>query len=1347
MAGITMNHPQTYFVPRSCEEYDHEDVDSQIKPIEDYRKVDRYVLLGEPGSGKTTVFKKEADAIIDGCYETASDFIHLDKLAEWQGKTLFIDGLDETRAGSHDVRTPLDAIRAKLHHLKVERYRISCREADWYGTRDEVKLTSASGNIKVLKLLPLTQENIVNIIHHDTRIANTEVFLSKSNEYSLTNLLENPQTLNMLIEATKGGSVWPNTKQEVYQLACQQLVQESNDEHLIANEGHAFNSDHLLDAAGFLYAIQLISSVNEFSIVDKVETESISLKRLNLSANDAHYQVLKSRLFTHISHEKYGSVHRSIGEFLAARYIASQLRKGLSLRRCFTLLTGYDGGVVAALRGLLAWICSLSSKARSEVIGIDPLGVVLYGDAQAFTIAEKKQLIEALRSLAKKTGYLNYNDGKQFSAITTSDMVPYINEIFSVQSYAIGDQEVIICILYGLASGAPKIDLKKSLINIIRDENYIKAARLLALDVLKKYEDYAQLLEIANALKNGQIKDETDELLGSILIVLYPTYISAHQIFDYLKVSLGKNGAHNYLYFWDYHLSKTAKDADVPILLDDLASRDSKILRYDQHHTLHKMSGELLLRGLQVYGESIEARRLYRWLGIGKSEDRDDYLSEDVTPLIREWITSHPEKYLAVLEVGIEQKRDEAHFYLASQNLWGATPPANIGPWWLTQALKQTQKSIKGNCFKEAFFSLKDMPSDAFLSLEHFEEWVLHHSEFNELYQSLIYCTPGGWQSEHVLSRKKWKADYEEEIKARLNYFQQHKAAIADGTAAAGVLYHLASAYYEHYSNVEGKTGLDRLKSFLNDDESLIQAAISGIPKTLYRDDLPSTSEIFKLAVKQRQHYIRLPFLTAMAEGFAKSPEFLSSLSDELSEKALAFWYTYGAGNEPLWVKQLCLSKPHLASKVIIEYTEAMLKGKMGFIYGHYQIARDPDYKEIAKLVALPLLKKYPAKSSVEQASCLESLLKAALQYENSSVLLAIINEKLKRKSLDTIQHVYWLAAGLLIRPEEFEDRVTEFVSQMPERINHLSDFLYPGWRSNESTFDLKLSSMELLVKLLGPRSNPSWPEGGGIVTKSMNEGDYVNSLIKKISENPSEESGEIIKRLLLLPELSEWNQVLLSAQQTQIVSRREASFKHPNIMETASALRSSLPISVADLAAITMDLLDATQKEMHSTNTDNYKRFWNEDQYGRATNPKSENSCRNYLAEKINSQLSKLDIVVDPECLAANSKRADMRIMYSSNNKCLKLPIEIKRNFHDELWTAIHKQLIPLYTKEPNTDGHGIYLVLWFGSDFAPKKPPIDGGKKPQTPEELRFRLTSTMTSSEQKLIEVVVLDVSKPH
>ena len=93
-------------VPRTCTEVpdNARDREASSRPLDALRAEPAYVLLGDPGSGKTTAFERECEACDAGLLVPARDFLTFEPTShpEWRGKTLFIDGLDEVRAG--DVR-------------------------------------------------------------------------------------------------------------------------------------------------------------------------------------------------------------------------------------------------------------------------------------------------------------------------------------------------------------------------------------------------------------------------------------------------------------------------------------------------------------------------------------------------------------------------------------------------------------------------------------------------------------------------------------------------------------------------------------------------------------------------------------------------------------------------------------------------------------------------------------------------------------------------------------------------------------------------------------------------------------------------------------------------------------------------------------------------------------------------------------------------------------------------------------------------------------------------------------------------------------------------------------------
>ena len=87
------------------------------------------------------------------------------------------------------------------------------------------------------------------------------------------------------------------------------------------------------------------------------------------------------------------------------------------------------------------------------------------------------------------------------------------------------------------------------------------------------------------------------------------------------------------------------------------------------------------------------------------------------------------------------------------------------------------------------------------------------------------------------------------------------------------------------------------------------------------------------------------------------------------------------------------------------------------------------------------------------------------------------------------------------------------------------------------------------------------------------------------------------------------------------------------------------------------------------------------------------------------------------PRGSTLETKRADMRVSYLD----FQIPIEVKKNRHRDLWSALKNQLIQQYTTDPATEGYGIYLVFWFDPDDTQSPP---SGPRPASPQELQRKL-----------------------
>jgi hypothetical protein len=104
-----------------------------------------------------------------------------------------------------------------------------------------------------------------------------------------------------------------------------------------------------------------------------------------------------------------------------------------------------------------------------------------------------------------------------------------------------------------------------------------------------------------------------------------------------------------------------------------------------------------------------------------------------------------------------------------------------------------------------------------------------------------------------------------------------------------------------------------------------------------------------------------------------------------------------------------------------------------------------------------------------------------------------------------------------------------------------------------------------------------------------------------------------------------------------------------------------------------------------------------------------------------------------------ANDKRADIAILRPG----MKLVIELKRDRHGEVWTAIETQLERFYARDPDAHGYGIYGVFWFGDPSEVRTPPRHASR-PSTVVEMQSMLSELVPKDRAAKVVPLVIDVS---
>ena len=293
---------------------------------------------------------------------------------------------------------------------------------------------------------------------------------------------------------------------------------------------------------------------------------------------------------------------------------------------------------------------------------------------------------------------------------------------------------------------------------------------------------------------------------------------------------------------------------------------------------------------------------------------------------------------------------------------------------------------------------------------------------------------------------------------------------------------------------------------------------------------------------------------------------------------------------------------------------------------------------------------------------------------------------------------------------------------------------------------DLRVvSELKLFIRLSGSSCRPydfSSDEVGEskIVSLAMEASIYVRRCIDGLALLPSDEALATFDALLEEDSLGHWRPYLKRAADEQRRIRRESMFHHSSIDQVLQTLDNLKPANAADLAALVLDNLREISNRIRNGNASDWRQYWNVDSRNRPIYPKPEDACRDALLSDLQQKLEKLGIDVQPEGRYADDKQSDIRVSHGGFN----VPVEIKKNSHQKLWSAIESQLMAKYTRDPGADGHGIYLVFWFGKDCLKVSGP---NVRPSNAEELEGQLRESLTEMERRKISVCVVDVSKPQ
>ena len=1054
------------------------------------------------------------------------------------------------------------------------------------------------------------------------------------------------------------------------------------------------------------------------------------------------------------------------------------------------MMSPVDSRVVTDMRGLAAWLGTHSKAARNSLLEADPVGAALYGDISDWPVEDRRTLLDCLVSQARPDDLWGvtwfdaaehrYRDATawSFRSLCKPDMTPSVGEILDVDRRNDVPEHIRELLLRALseAEGGWLEELSILLPRIrqvaldVTTQPDVRLAGLLAFARIEPSLSgvATTLSEALNAVRDGRIADPDDRIGGSLLRLLYPKSIAPSGVWAY--ASLLRRGAvvgEGWM-FWRHILCDETPVDVLANLLDSFADDAERLWPILASAFAEELPWKLLARAVHEIGHQIEAARLYRWLaGVVANHARGTGHSDETAELPA-WLAANDQITLELCSIWIarsvddEMGLDERH--VLGHLLLSSAPP-NFIEWCAQQARARaaTDWSFACACVETPIrhrYWIGDMRDAVIerlrselisspLLLRHLDEYLVpapaqkEFAERERRHQQEIDEIRAGHERDRQQRQSDWAA-----------YLSEHVDQLRSNTFAARDLHALAWAYFGHLPEApEDATPRERIARMIGNDTEILDAVMSALRNAPLRDDLPTAERTAALAAESKHDWLVYPVLAGMdlREGTLQIDD--SRFSEDRRRDVVAIYASHGRAayqlkQRPAWPVRWLRSNPRLVLDVCHRSAVAAIKHGGTHLSMLDWLDEVDQFDDELHDFRLRLLKSISVRLPVAQLQVVDRLLHCIADHPDRAALGKLVDQKLRATSMTDGQRVRWLALDVIMHGGDALGTLDEFIDANEKRPQHLAALLSAPYRRSRGIVDRLLGSepiptLRTLVSVIGRHFPPREWRGGEVVSigPAGEMSDLVGRWIDELGAQAVEEAGAALDALIADERMSAWHDSLEFVRDKQHRLRRDASYSPLSVTEVLDLLRNGPPANVADLHALLCDHLRDLGRDVRGNNADLWRQFWADDHKSPPERAKHENSCRDALLEMMRNRLPER-VDAQPEGHYAADRRADIRVSFSNFN----IPVEIKKNSHKDLWTAIEEQLIAKYTSDPDTGGYGIYLVLWFGSDIDGYRGHPTHGDRPETPDELERLLNESLSHEQRRRISVVVLDVTKP-
>lgn len=358
--------------------------------LSDIDDAESFVLLGEPGIGKSTSIRR---LVGEGPTVT---YIHLDEVGDvgrlhelmvpglsragTEQHTIVLDGFDECPLPGKALTRHVTTLVSGFENLRVI---VGSRSADWYEPFGE-SLGDVLGGCATYELLPLTIDDIEAFAHE--RACDGEAFIGAVREAAAGPLAGLPLTLDLLLRSYVRDGGLPHQPHELYEQGLRALAEEPD-----RGRGRGYlpsaTGEERLAVAARIAAVMVLGGYGSVCLRGEPGTQSVSVGELVggverlpsgpvTVTSELVEASLSTALFAGRGAGKLGPQHASLSAYLCARYLNAHELTEHQMRSLVTRTSALGRtSIPTRLREMAAWLAAIDPTRHGWIVTADPEAV------------------------------------------------------------------------------------------------------------------------------------------------------------------------------------------------------------------------------------------------------------------------------------------------------------------------------------------------------------------------------------------------------------------------------------------------------------------------------------------------------------------------------------------------------------------------------------------------------------------------------------------------------------------------------------------------------------------------------------------------------------------------------------------------------------------------------------------------------------------------------------------------------------------------------------------------------------------------------------------------------------